>query len=349
MARIRAVVLVLLFAFGAQESSGSRTARRVDLGSEADVAPPHAPESLLSLSWLTGGSSANTALAQIGPPTIIPTWQACRSRISDWGSHIFAGLSIAAVVKVACMVGNLLVQVSPMPQVQDWEGKGSTGNAEAAPYVSMALGGWQWCTYGFAAWMISGKDGFLVLVYANCLGALLGCYYTFVFWRHCRDAGASTNLRQYLAAVACLATAQSCLWGLLPHANALLMHSCIAGGCSFVGAASLLTGLPIVFRTGDTSGLCGPLILAYFFGAFLWAYWGWLMNDPVIIASNLFAAFSSSICLYVKCLYEARLPIATETGKMGLMGQAWGKPAAASKGCAWPEEVPSSIPPSMRH
>lgn len=240
-------------------------------------------------------------LAEIGPPTL---WGA---KISSFG-HIFAGVTIAVVVKILCMVGNVLVQVSPMPQVQDWQGKGSTGNAESAPYVAMALGGTQWCTYGMAAWIMSKNVGFLVLVYANCLGAVLGCYYTLVFFRNCKNSAAARNLRYYLLAAVFLGVAQSCMWLSVPPARALVLHSFIAGGCSFINAASLLASLPEVLLTGDSAGICGPLVLANFAGSFLWAYWGLLMDDPVIIAANSFAALSSSICLYIKFFYRAADP-----------------------------------------
>lgn len=288
---------------------------------------------------LAAGSVENgsASLAQMGPPALAETLAAWKGQMSTLGSHLFAGFSIAAVVKVACMVGNLLTQVSPMPQVKQWQGMGSTGHAEAAPFVTMALGCWQWCTYGFSSWWLSGNDGFLVLVYSNCVGALLGCYYTFTFHRHCRDTGASTNLWQTLAAVGVLVVAQSGVWLLLPHSQALLVHSFIAGGCSFLGAASLLTGLPAVLRTGDTSGICGPLILANFFGAFLWVYWGVLMSNPVIIASNTFAGFSSSICLYMKYLHEARK--AQPDVAMGKMHQPWVTNSPAFKALQDPTEL----------
>eukprot|EP00438_Fugacium_kawagutii_P007211 Skav218000 [mRNA] locus=scaffold2344:67597:68439:- [translate_table: standard] len=52
--------------------------------------------------------------------------------------------------------GSQVVQISPYPQVQRWEASGCTGDSDAAPYVSIAFGGWQWCYYGlfafFAAW-----------------------------------------------------------------------------------------------------------------------------------------------------------------------------------------------------
>ena len=37
------------------------------------------------------------------------------------------GISFAGMIKALCMAGNILVQVSPYPQVQRWELRGSTG------------------------------------------------------------------------------------------------------------------------------------------------------------------------------------------------------------------------------
>ncbi|CAK0828945.1 unnamed protein product, partial [Prorocentrum cordatum] len=79
----------------------------------------------------------------------------------SWLVHLLTGLTYAAVVKAMCLAGNILVQLSPYSEVKLWERRRATGEADAAPYLSIAFGGWQWCYYGFFAWHLTGQAGFL--------------------------------------------------------------------------------------------------------------------------------------------------------------------------------------------
>lgn len=261
------------------------------------------------------GTSGITISAAITP---------LRSKIFSWRPqlvHLYTGLSFAVFVKLACMVGNVAVQVSPMPQVKGWEDHRSTGNADSAPYVSMGLGGFQWCTYGLAAQLIRHNDGFLTLVYANLLGFVLGSYYTWTFWRNCRDLDAVKSLKGYLTAVVLLLAVQGYLWLSMPPTKALVLHSWVAALCSLMSALALLTCLPTVLRTGDTSVICGPLVLTYFVGALLWADWGWLMDDFIIVGTNMFAAVCSFTSLYVKSFHFHGKSV---NGDGGRLGDSWG-------------------------
>jgi len=88
--------------------------------------------------------------------------------------------------------------VSPFPQVKKWEHRKNTGEADSAPYVSIAFGGWQWCYYGMFAFLVTKRSGFLILVHSNFLGALLGTYYTNAFYRNCCHEESANRLYRYL-------------------------------------------------------------------------------------------------------------------------------------------------------
>merc|ERR1719433_2231930 len=117
---------------------------------------------------------------------------------------MIASFNFASCVKALCMAGNVLVQVSPFPQVKRWEVRGCTGEADAAPYVSICFGGWQWCFYGLFAWLLTKRSGFLILVHSNCLGAVLGSYYAVTFFQNCRCQKARGTLQTYASAIAAL-------------------------------------------------------------------------------------------------------------------------------------------------
>lgn len=216
---------------------------------------------------------------------------------------LLAGLTFASMVKAMCMAGNILVQISPYPQVQRWELRGCTGESDAAPYVSIAFGGWQWCYYGFFAYFITTRSGFLILVHSNFLGAILGTYYIITYFRNCRNPEMLQNLQKYLAAVVALILLQVCALTTLPVERALFMTGLVSSFCSFVGAISMLFCLPAVIRSKDSRAIPGPLVTANLASAVVWCICGLMLSDPMIAAPNVVCCLSSLLCLYLKLVY----------------------------------------------
>jgi len=120
----------------------------------------------------------------------------------------FALFTFAFIVKCLCMLSNLLGQVSPIPQVLRFNKAGDTGDADAAPFMSMLYGGFQWSFYGFLAFIVTGRSGFLVLVYSNIFGATLGVLYVSQFHRNCRNKESLHRLYIYYKIAAFLFTMQ---------------------------------------------------------------------------------------------------------------------------------------------
>jgi hypothetical protein len=231
----------------------------------------------------------------------------------SWFVHLLTGLTYAAVVKAMCLAGNVLVQLSPYSEVKRWERRRATGEADAAPYLSIAFGGWQWCYYGFFAWYLTGQSGFLILVHSNCLGALLGTYYTITFYRHCWNDKSQQSLLRYLSAVAALCVFQACALLALPPERALFLTGFVSSFCSFIGACSMLTTLPKVFRDRDSRAIPGALVLANLMSSLAWCVCGWILSDPLISTPNVMCACVSATCLYLKY----RFPSAADSASLG--------------------------------
>merc|ERR1719428_2709677 len=161
------------------------------------------------------------------------------------------------IVKALCVAGNVRAQGSRFRKGRRWELRGCTGEADAAPYVSIAFGGCQWCFYGMFAWMVTSRSGFLILVHSNCLGAILGSYYVSTFYRNCRNEEALRTLQKYVSAVTALAALQVCALSVLPAERALFLIGIISSFCSFINATSVLVTVPQVLRTQDSRSIPG--------------------------------------------------------------------------------------------
>jgi len=228
---------------------------------------------------------------------------------SQWwmmqASTLASGLTFAMVVKALCVAGNVMVQVSPLPQVRRWELRQCTGEADAAPYVSIAFGGWQWCFYGLFAWWVTARSGFLILVHSNCLGAVLGSYYTWTFYCNCRNEEFLASLQKYLSAVTALALLQVCAMSVLPPERALFLTGLISSFCGFIGATSVLVTVPQVVRNKDSRSIPGPYACANFCSSIIWSLCGWMLDDPLVMVPSLFSTCCAMTALSCKALYPS--------------------------------------------
>lgn len=245
---------------------------------------------------------------------------------------ILQGLTFGMVIKALCMAGNILVQVSPFPQVNRWAELGCTGDADSAPYLAIAFSGWQWSFYGSFAYLMTQQSGFLILVDSNCLGAFLGTYYVYTFYRNCRNPDTMGSLHRYLTAVGTLLCFQICTITTLPPMRALFISGLVGSFNSFVGAMSMLVTVPTVIRTGDSATIPGLLVTANFASALVWCLCGWMLHDPLVYGPNVAQACSSFVCIYLKLKYKSKDQYAAklEEGAMDGDSRALAEKAAAA-------------------
>jgi uncharacterized protein with PQ loop repeat len=216
---------------------------------------------------------------------------------------LFAGVSFAVFVKALCIASSVMVQVSPFPQVLRWKSQESTGQSDAAPFVSIAFGGCQWCFYGLFAWIVTGNSGFLVLVQANVLGAVLGTYYLSEFHRNCCSEMSMSSLKRYLAAISILVLVQVCAVTSLPVERALLLTGLVSSLCSFLSASAVLVTVPEVLRSKDSRSIPGIFAFANLCSSIIWSLCGWLLHDPMVLLPALFSVCCTTIALYCKIKY----------------------------------------------
>lgn len=281
-------------------------------------APAHAPAIVEPLAGV------------VAPVKLVPAskyWSTSQWYIMQM-RQLILGLSFAMAVKGLCVMGNVLVQVSPFPQVRRWVQRGCTGDADAAPYVSIAFGGFQWCFYGLFAWVVTSRSGFLVLVHSNCLGAVLGTYYVRAFYCNCRNEESLGSLQKYLSAVSTLVLLQVCSMCILPAERALFLTGLISSFCSFIGATSVLVTVPMVIRTKDSRSIPGPFAVANLTSAIVWSLCGYLLDDPLVMVPNLFSVFCSGTSIGLKVFYPSDVFSSGGADKLEEGMEAKGKKAA---------------------
>mmetsp|Transcript_116809 Transcript_116809/g.227140 ORF Transcript_116809/g.227140 Transcript_116809/m.227140 type:complete len:372 (-) Transcript_116809:38-1153(-) len=199
----------------------------------------------------------------------------------------FALFTFAFILKGLCMLSNLLGQVSPVPQVMRFHKTGDTGDADAAPFMSMLYGGFQWSLYGFFAFIVTGRSGFLVLVYSNIFGGTLGVCYVCEFHRNCKNKETLRRLFIYYKIAASFFSMQLLAILFLDTQNALFFCGLLSSICGLIGACSLLTTLPQVMRTRCSSSINVPLLYCGLISGSLWLLCGIMLRDPWMTGPNV--------------------------------------------------------------
>jgi len=233
----------------------------------------------------------------------------------------FAEVDYAAIVKALCMLSNVMVQLSPLPDVWKWKGRQCTGEADAAPYICIAFCGWQWSYYGMFAFFTTGRENFLVLVHSNFMGALLGTYYTITFYRFCRSEKTMRSLFTYAGVAVTLVMLQASALVMLQIERSMLITGCVGSFCSLLGALSLLVCVPTALQTRNSSAIPGWLMVSNFLSACIWLACGYMLRDPLVMGPNGVALLSSITCLALKAYYPSTVQEAVSEDATAPLGK----------------------------
>lgn len=217
----------------------------------------------------------------------------------SWFSFLRFSFSFAFVVKALCMMCNIFYQASPLPLISEFKAKGDTGDADLAPFIATAYGGWQWCFYGLFAYIVTQKSGFLVLVYSNVVGATFGLYYVYAFHLHCRNSKMLQKSSKYYMVLGFLVLIQFIAIMVSQPVHALFFSGLISSVWSTIGSLALVTTVPKVYETKNSKSLPTPLLMVGEVSAILWLVCGVVLWDPWITFPNAFALGVCTFALYL--------------------------------------------------
>jgi len=267
--------------------------------------PPHEHGTIL-LSRATRSARRKHASRDVADSDVKLTVKQFIPRRHWWSLFRFS-LSFAFIIKAMCITSNVFYQASPIPLVRQFSAKGDTVDADLAPFVSMAFGGWQWCFYGLFAFFVTSKNGFLVLVYSNMGGAILGLYYVFMFMKHCKNDAMLKRASMYYFVLGVIVAVQAGAIASLPPVRALFFSGLVSSSWSVVTSLSLLTTVPEVLRTKCSHSLPFPILIVSCMSASLWIVCGTLLWDVWILLPNTVSFFTCTFALCL-CIRYPRAP-----------------------------------------
>lgn len=135
-------------------------------------------------------------------------------------------------------------------------------------------------------YIVTEKAGFLVLVYSNFLGPILGSGYVFGFWKNCQDSDAIRRLYNYMGIATTLFLMQILVMCTEPCQKALFFSGFISSVCSVMVSLSMLATVPRVFETKCSSSINVTVTIVGVVSALLWLTCGCILKDKWIMVPN---------------------------------------------------------------
>lgn len=294
---------------GAGAGAG-KTATQITFAGATNAAANKVAASVASSNALSVASSNTVVTNADAKGKVLTTKAKAKAEIHPmavigWMAWLRLTLSTGFIVKTMCMMCNIFYQASPLPLITEYRFKGDTGDADLAPFIATAYGGWQWCFYGLFAYVVTGKSGFLVLVYSNVVGATLGLYYVYSFNLNCFDKNMIEKRTMYYYVLITIVAVQFVAIMSLEPVRALFFCGLISSAWSTIASASLVATVPKVFETRSSKSLPLPLLVMGTISAILWIICGAMLWDPWITFPNLFALVVCTFALYLCHIFPA--------------------------------------------
>jgi uncharacterized protein with PQ loop repeat len=219
-------------------------------------------------------------------------------------NYYWSCLNVVFMIKAACMMSNVVFQLSPYPTVKKIRSDKDTGDFDAAPLVSIAFSCVQWSFYGTFAWIVTGKNGFLVVVYANCFGAFVGLFYVLSYQTYCQCPKARSKLFQYYQMVGNLIIVQVCAIFTLTVERALLFCGAVASLTTIMSACAPWTTVPTTIATRSSHKMPIPLLGASLVSSGLWLICGLILWDVWIMVPNFVGILSNVVLVGIALKYQ---------------------------------------------
>jgi len=244
-------------------------------------------------------------------------------------------LSFSFLLKAAAIMSSVVLTLSPMRIV--WTIKESKDTLTFAPYCffCVAVCGLQWCAYGTFAFLVTANYGFLILVYSNVLGVVMGTYYVYTYWCNMFDTERKKQFKDCCYAAAAIYSFEATVVPSTSHARALLIVGTMSACMSVLVSCAPLAELKTILKTRDASGIPKDIVMASFAASILWLACAVLLHDLWILVPNVFGLILGGFQLFLLMIFGKKDPEFTSSKKEEYYG-------TMDKGAAVDDEDPSS-------
>jgi hypothetical protein len=200
--------------------------------------------------------------------------------------HMLRTMSFSFLLKAGAIMSSVMLTLSPLRTVWNMQEAKSTLTYPPFTFFCVAACGLQWCTYGSFAFLVTNNYGFLILVYSNVLGVIMGTYYCYSYYKCIQD---EVRMRQFMGclyAAAANYTFEGIIIPTLPHPRALLIIGTLSAFYSVLVSFAPIADLPKIIAKGDISGMPQDVVFASFVCSVLWFGCAVMLHDTWILVPN---------------------------------------------------------------
>jgi solute carrier family 50 protein (sugar transporter) len=217
-------------------------------------------------------------------------------------------LSFSFLLKAAAIMSSVVLTLSPLRIILKIQDKKDTLTYAPYCFFCVAVCGLQWCAYGTFAFLVTSNYGFLILVYSNVLGVLMGTYYVYTYWCNMNDATRKKQFKNCCYVAGAIYAFEATVVPSTSHARALLivgtMSACMSVGVSCAPLAEIKT----ILKTRDASSIPSDIAMASFAASILWLACAVLLHDLWILVPNIAGLILGGCQLFLLTLFQKEEP-----------------------------------------
>lgn len=190
-------------------------------------------------------------------------------------------------LKIAATAFNVLLQLSPLRLITDIRMQKSVLSYSPFPLIALTACGYQWSFYGFFAYTETANVGFLMLIYANILGLVLGLYYMLCFHFFASAKDRSFIYAQSVGLITLFVCEYVYCYSAQDVNSSLFFAGLLSAAISILVSFSPMVSLPEAVRQHSIDSIPVDMCVASLISSILWLFCGMLLGDPWVFIPNL--------------------------------------------------------------
>merc|ERR1719379_537658 len=224
-------------------------------------------------------------------------------------------LSFSFLLKAAAIMSSVVLTLSPLRAI--WRIQQERDTLTYAPYCffCVAVCGLQWCAYGTFAFLVTSNYGFLILVYSNVLGVIMGTYYVYTYWCNMTDKYRKKQFMDCCYAAGAIYAFEATVVPSTSHARALLIVGTLSACMSVLVSCAPLVELKKILKLRDASGIPSDIVMASFMASILWLACALLLHDLWILVPNVAGLVLGGFQLFLLVIFQPKEPQFTSVKK----------------------------------
>jgi len=213
------------------------------------------------------------------------------------------------LLKAAAIMSSIVLTLSPLRAISKIQQERDTLTYAPYCFFCVCVVGLQWCAYGTFAFLVTSNYGFLILVYSNVLGVIMGTYYVYTYWCNMTDKYRKKQFMDCCYAAGAIYAFEATVVPSTSHARALLIVGTLSACMSVLVSCAPLAELKKILKSRDASSIPSDIVMASFVASNLWLACALLLHDMWILVPNIAGLVLGGFQLFLLVIFQPKDPL----------------------------------------